>query len=436
MMRNANRILMLLENLPFPMDVRVRREANALRAAGYVVTVICPARSGQPFRETVNGVHVLRYPAPRAVNGFLGYVWEYSYSMLASFLLSVLVFFGEGFDAIHAHNPPDTFVFIAMLYKLLGKRFVFDHHDLSPEMYQARFPGGGNPLVYRVLLWLEKLTCRLADHVLVTNESYKKIARQRGQVPDSRISIVRNGIELSRLRTPIRPHQGLRDMGKIILVYVGVMGFQDGLDYLLRALRHLVRDLRRTDFFCVLVGGGDAFDSLKSMAEQFELTRHIRFTGMVEHSEVARYLSAADICVAPEPCAPYNDLSTAVKLMEYMSMAKPIVAFDLTEHRYTAQGAAAYVQPNDELEFARTISDLMDDPARRAALGRAGRERMETELAWDYSVPRLLEAYSAVLPKALRPSTQFAVGGKDTMPVPIANRVPVTSEKQGDLQAP
>ncbi len=403
MVQKGNRILMLLENLPYPMDVRVRKEANALHAAGYRVTVICPARNGQPFRETVNGVRVFRYPPPPTAKGFLGYVWEYGYSMLASFFLSLVVFFGEGFDVLHAHNPPDTFVFIAIVYKLFGKHFVFDHHDLSPEMYQARFPGGGNQAVYRVLVWLEKLSCRFADHVIVTNGSYKTIARERCHVPESRITVVRNGVELSKLRSTIEPHPGLRAKQKTIIGYVGVMGFQDGVDYLLRAIRHLVRDLGRTDFFCVLVGGGDAFDSLKSMTQQFGLTSHVLFTGMVGHSKVAGYLSAAHICVAPEPSASYNDLSTAVKLMEYMSLGKPIVAFDLTEHRYTAQGAAAYVKPNDEMEFARTISELMDDPARRRAMGQLGLGRMETELAWDFSIPRLLEAYRAVFQRRSAP---------------------------------
>lgn len=434
-MRNANRVLMLLENLPFPMDVRVRREANTLHAAGYRVTVICPARKGQPFRETVSGVRVLRYPAPPAAKGFLGYVWEYGYSMLACFFLSVLAIFGEGFDVVHAHNPPDTFVFIAMLYKLFGKRFVYDHHDLSPEMYQARFPGGGNHAVYRVLVWLEKLTCLFADHVIVTNESYKTIAGERCHVPESRITIVRNGIELSRLRSTIEPHPGLRAKQKTIIGYVGVMGFQDGVDYLLRALRHLVCDLGRTDFFCVLVGGGDAFDSLKSMAEQFGLTSHVLFTGMVGHSKVAGYLSAADICVAPEPSALYNDLSTAVKLMEYMSLGKPIVAFDLTEHRYTAQGAAVYVKPNDEMEFAQRISELMDDPERRRAIGQLGRERIETELAWDYSVPRLLAAYHALLSAGAASATDSAAGNGNRKPVPITAGGPITAKKQGDVQA-
>jgi glycosyltransferase involved in cell wall biosynthesis len=388
---------MLLENQTYPRDFRVRREASALTAAGYRVSIICPAGPGQPLRETLNGVHLYRYPQPAEAHGFLGYLWEYGFAMVATFVLSLFIFLKEGFDAIHAHNPPDTFVFISVFYKLFGKRFVFDHHDLSPEMYQARFPGGGSRLVLGVLVFFEKLTCRLADRVIATNESYKKIEMERHQVPESRITIVRNGIELQDLPT-IEPHDSPQPAGKILIGYIGVMGHQDGVDYLLRALGHLVRDLKRTDFSCVLVGGGDAFPELKSLAEKLGITEKLLFTGMVHHSEISRYLGVADICVAPEPSAPYNDCSTAVKMMEYMSLAKPIVAFDLTEHRYTAQGAATYVKPNDELAFARAIAELMDDPARRRKMGLFGRQRMENELAWQYSIPKLLQVYRDVLP--------------------------------------
>jgi glycosyltransferase involved in cell wall biosynthesis len=393
-----NRILMLLENLPFPQDLRVRREANALAAAGYRVTVICPAHKGQPFRETVNGVRVLRYPAPPNANGFWGYLWEYGYSMLASFLLSVLVFFGEGFDVVHAHNPPDTFVFIAILYKLFGKRFAYDHHDLSPEMYHARFTGGGNPVVYRVLLWLEELSCRFADHVIVTNESYKRIAMDRGRVPESLITIVRNGIELSRLDGAIEPDRRLREMGKTIIGYVGVMGIQDGVDYLLRALHHLVYALGRTDFHCILIGGGAAWEKLKAQARQLGLEDYVQFLGFVFGEDLGRYLSAADICVDSAPSNSYSDHCTMFKIMEYMSLGKPIVVFDLPEHRFTAQHAAIYAPPNDERAFARALAGLMDDARSRVALGVFGSRRIKSQLAWDYSVPHLLNAYRLILP--------------------------------------
>jgi glycosyltransferase involved in cell wall biosynthesis len=204
---------------------------------------------------------------------------------------------------------------------------------------------------------------------------------------------------LSSLDRPIEADRCLRRMRKTIIGYLGVMGFQDGVDYLLRALRHLVRDLGRMDFYCTLVGDGDAFTHLKSLAEQFELSDQVLFTGWVNHGEVARYLGASDICVAPEPSDPYNDRSTAIKMMEYMALGKPIVAFDLPEHRFTARGAAVYVKPNDEFGFARALAQLIDDPACRRTMGLLGRARIEDELAWQYSIPKLLKAYRAVLPR-------------------------------------
>lgn len=395
----SSRALMLLENNPYPQDGRVRREATTLASAGYQVSVISPKRTGQPWREIINDIYVYRFPAPPDADGFLGYLWEYGYAMVATFVLSWLVFFREGFDVIHAHNPPDTFVFIAAIYKLLGKRFVFDHHDLSPEMYYARFGGNGNRLVYQMLVGFEQLSCKLADHIITTNQSYKAIEMQRGNITADHITIVRNGPDLNQLKL-IEPDPTLRQLGKMTLCYVGDMGFHDGVDYLLRALWHLIRDLGRTDFFCVLVGGGDAWSNLRSLSEDLHLTDHVLFTGRVKHNEVARYLSSADICVAPEPSNTYNDRSTMIKMTEYMALGKPIVAFDLPEHRFTAQAAARYAQPNDELDFARQVASLMDDPERCQKMGQIGRQRIETELAWMYQEKQLLKAYESLgLPK-------------------------------------
>lgn len=391
----AGSVLMLLENGPYPQDSRVRLEARSLAAAGYRVSVICPSARGQPYREMLDGVHVYRFPAPPPANGFLGYLWEYGYSMVATFVLSLLIFLYEGFDVLHAHCPPDTFVFIAAFYKLFGKRFVYDHHDLAPELYCARFGDSGNRLVYQALVLLEKLSCRFADHVIAANQSYKTVEMQRGRVPDERITIVRNGPDLNGLRLA-KPDPGLRQEEKTIIGYVGVMGTQDGVDYLLRALQYLVYDLGRTDSFCVLVGAGDALPGLRSLTEQLRLADYVLFTGWVEYTEVARYLGAVDICVAPEPSNAYNDRSTAIKMMEYMAFGKPIVAFDLPEHRFTAQEAAVYARPNDELDFAQQIASLMDDPERCKEMGQTGRERIETELAWSYQEKCLLEAYAAI----------------------------------------
>lgn len=402
----GGRVLMLVENSPYPHDPRVRREARALVDAGFQVSVIAPALPGQHWRETIDGVRAYRYPAPPAANGFLGYLWEYGYSMVAIFVLSLVVYLREGFDVIHAANPPDTLALVAAVYKLLGKRFVYDHHDLAPEMYYARFAGRGNRLIHLALVLLEKLSCRLADHVIATNESYKAMEMQRGGVPAERITIVRNGPDLKG-REPVEPDPALRQMGKPIIAYVGIMGFQDGVDYLLRALYHLLRDLGRSDFFCVLIGGaGIAQASLRDLTRQLALDEYVRFTGWVSDADLLRYIASADICVDPDPSNPFNDRSTMMKMMDYMALAKPIVAFDLPEHRVTAAGAALYVRPNDEREFARALATLMDDPARRQAMGACGRGRVERELAWHHSVPRLLEAYGRLLPGPRRETSR------------------------------
>jgi len=397
----AASVLMLVENSHYPRDPRVRREAEALVAAGYHVSLIGPGYPGEPARETINGVHVYRFLAPTGSKA-LGYAWEYCYSMMATLYLSLLVLWRDGFAVIHAANPPDTFIFIGLLYRLLGKRFIYDHHDLAPEMYRARFGDRSIQLLYKVLVWLEKLSCRLADHVITTNQSYKAIEMQRAGVPESRITIVRNGPDLNQLHL-VAPDIHLRRKGKIIVGFVGEMGIQDGVDCLLRALWHLVHDLGRTDFFCVLIGAGTALADLKKLSATLGLDDYVWFTGWISDSEdYRRYLSSIDIGVVPDPSSAYNDRSTVIKIMEYMALRKPVVAFDLPEHRFTAQNAALYATPNDEIEFARIVAQLMDDPAKRQAMGSIGRARVENELAWSYSVPKLLGVYRTLLPKTKR----------------------------------
>lgn len=393
----AARVLMLLENAPYPLDARVRQQSRALVEAGYGVAVICPGDPGQPWHETLAGVEVYRYPAPRGGDGLVGYLYEYGYSMLASFGLSLLVLARHGFDVIHAANPPDTFALVAAPYKLVGKRFIYDHHDLSPEMYYARFGGRGNRLLRRLLLGLERFSCRLADHVIATNDSYRALEIARDGVRPDRVTVVRNGPDLRRLR-PMDPDPELRAKAGTIIAFAGVMGYQDGVDYLVRALHHLVFELGRADVCCVFIGGkGDAQDDLKALVKQLGLEPYTWFTGWVSDEEYVRYLGTADICVAPDPANPFTDRSTMIKVMEYMALEKPIVAFDLTEHRASAGDAAVYVHPNEEPAMARAIAALIDDPARRRAMGQFGRRRVESELAWPRSVPNLLAAYAAAL---------------------------------------
>lgn len=383
---------MLLENSTYPLDVRVRNEALALIGAGYQVSVICQRGRGEPWRELVDGVRVFRYPAPPQGRGLASYFLEYGYSFLAAFVLSLMVWVRPGFDIIHAANPPDTPVFLALFYKLFARRFVFDHHDLAPEMYLARTGHHPGRLAYRTLLWCEKMSFRFADHVIATNQSYKEIAMRRGEVPEERITVVRNGPVLERLHL-VQPDSRLRSRGRVILAYIGVINLQDGLDYLLRALQQLVTTLGRTDFYCVVIGKGSALAELKTLASRMGMEPYVWFTGFIPDQDVLRYLSTADICLDPDPANGFNEYCTMIKMMEYMTLGKPIVAFDLPEHRVTAAEAALYARPNDELDFARQIAALMDDPERRAAMGQIARQRIETDLAWPHQAERLLAAY-------------------------------------------
>jgi glycosyltransferase involved in cell wall biosynthesis len=388
----GKRVLMLLENNPFSEDIRVKREARALAQAGYQVTVICPRpKQGKFYAEVAPNIRLYQYLAPPDKGGALNYLWEYGYSTFMIFVLSLRVWWGPGFDVIHAHNPPDTMFPIAAFYKLFSKRFVFDHHDLAPEMFFARFGEGSSRLVHGALVLCEKLTCWLADLVIATNESYKRMEMTRGGVPAERIAIVRNGPDERMIM--VEPAPEIRQRAGTILGYVGIMGPQDGLDYLLRAVHELVYTLGRADSFCVIIGKGNALDELRAYAEQLRLTQHVWFTGWVSEENLLRYLSAADICLDPDPSNPFNDRCTMIKMMEYMALGKPIVAFDLPEHRVTAQEAAVYAKPNDELDFARHIAALMDDPARRQRMGQVGRTRIESKLAWSYQEQQLLAAY-------------------------------------------
>jgi len=391
----GKRVLMLIENGSFLMDSRVRPEAKALIHAGYKVSVICQADSKWVWKENIENVTVYTYPAPLPGKGFLGYLFEYGYSLAATFLLSLIVCLIDGFDIIHAANPPDTALIVAAFYKLVGVRFVFDHHDLAPEMYWERFSGRGNRLVYKILLTMERYSCRLADIIIATNESYKSIEMERHAIPQERIAIVRNGPLLEKFRLST-PDPVLRAKAKVILAYVGVMAPQDGVDYLLRALHLLRCELKKDDFYCVIIGKGSTLDDLKELAKKLDLEKHVWFTGYIPDADMLRYLSTADICIDPDPSNPFNDRCTMIKMMEYMAMGKPIVAFDLPEHRVTAQNGALYARPNDELEFARQIAVLMDDPERRERMGKEGRKRIESELAWSYQAENLLEAYKAL----------------------------------------
>ncbi len=390
------RVLILVENLPSPFDRRVWQEATTLRDAGYAVSIICPTGKGYDNKyEVIDGIHIWRYSLPTEGQGALGYLVEYSAALFFTFVLSLKVLFTRGFDVIHACNPPDLFFLIGGFYKLFGKKFVFDHHDANPELYEAKF--GRRDWLYRLMVLLEKLTFRTADISIATNESYRRIALARGGMPPERVFVVRSGPSLERMK--IGPADEKWKRGRKFLVgYVGVMGRQEGIDYLLRAAAHLVHDLRRTDVHFALVGGGTSLDEMKLLAKRLGVADYVTFTGRVPDAEMLSALNSADVCVNPDVANEMNDISTMNKVMEYMALGKPIVQFDLAEGRFSAQGASLYARRNNAFDLAVKIAELLDDPARRALMGAYGRKRVETELEWRYEAPKLLAAYAALWP--------------------------------------
>ena len=326
-----------------------------------------------------------------------GYLVEYCYFTAACLILSSYLFVRRGFDVIHAHNPPDTLFLVALPFKLLGKKFVFDHHDLCPELYRSRYRAGEG-FYTRLLRIFEWCSLKLADITIATNESYKQTEIERANKNPATIFIVRNGPSKSRMSSvPASPR--LKEMNKCILCYVGSLNPQDGVDYLLRSLAHLLYDLKRSDFYCVIMGSGDSLEDLRALARELKLDGCVQLTGFVSDEELQANLAGADICVDPDPSSPLNDVSTWIKIMEYMSHAKPIVTFDLKETRVSAGDAAVYVEPNNEAEFAKAIAYLMDAPELRQRMGCWGRRRVENDLQWSKVGRNLLVAYNALCPR-------------------------------------
>jgi glycosyltransferase involved in cell wall biosynthesis len=400
------RVLLLVENNGYPLDFRVRREAHALRDAGYQVAVISPRGAAQPWTEHIDGICVYRFPAPPGGNGVLGYAFEFGYATLAMLLLTAWVAVRKGVDVVHAANPPDTLCVIGATFRLFGKQFVFDHHDLAPETYLSRFAQPRANFVYKTLRVLERCSYAVADVVVTTNESYKLLALTRGGKHADKVFVVRNGPPLSY--QPLEADPDLARRANYLIGYVGTIGPQDGLDYWLRAIREMVFKLGRRDFLAVIIGSGDALPSVQALAKDLQIEAYVWFTGRLSELETRKHLSAVNVCVQPDPLSPLNDKSTMNKLMEYMALGKPTVAFDLVETRFSAQDAALYVRPNDEVEFAERVSWLLDNPSECKKMGEIGRHRVASALAWEHSVPALLRAYSEGL--GLRPRRETSAG--------------------------
>ena len=391
---NAKRVLILVENLPSPFDRRVWQEAGALRDAGYTVSIICPTGRGCESKfEAIDGIDIWRYDLPTEAEGALGYLVEYSVALFWTFVLSLRVLLGKGFDVVHACNPPDLFFLIGGFYKLFGKKFLFDHHDANPELYVAKF--GRKDLFYRLMLLLEWWTFRTADVSIATNHSYRRIAIERGGMAPERVFVVRSGPSLERLKVQ-PPVPALKRGRRFLVGYVGVMGRQEGIDYLLHAVSYIVHGLGRRDIQFGLVGGGTSLEEMKALARELHIADYVTFTGRVPDAELLAMLNTADVCVNPDAATEMNDISTMNKVMEYMALAKPIVQFDLAEGRYSAQGASLYAARNDPLDMGTKIVELLADPARRKAMGDLGWRRVTEELEWRHEAPKLLAAYDAL----------------------------------------
>jgi glycosyltransferase involved in cell wall biosynthesis len=394
-MNRVRRVLMIVENLPVPGDRRVWYEAAALRDQGYQVSIICP-KGTKHYQESyirIENIDIYRYKLPSAGQKYLAYVLEYSISLFMTFCLSLKVFFRQGFDVIHACNPPDIFFTIGIFYRLFGKKFVFDHHDLVPELFQIIFKGNMKPL-YKILLFLERYTHKVAHLVIVTNLSQKRITGRSG-CPPHKMVVVRSGPDLDRLRT-VTLDLSLKGGRRYLLAYIGVMGAQDGVEYTLYALDELIHKRGRQDVSLVLMGDGDHAPALHTLAHQLQLEPYINFAGWATIEDLVRYLTVADIGLSPDPQNGLNEFCTMIKTMDYMAMGKPVVAFDLTETRVSAQGAALYATPNNLQDFADKIEILLDNEDLRRTMGAIGRARIVDELQWEHHKKYLLRAYEAL----------------------------------------
>lgn len=391
-MADKNRVLIIVENLPSPFDRRVWMEATTLTKAGYEVSIICPKGKGyDKSYEVIDDIHIYRHPMPPEISSVVGYLTEYAAAVFWEFYLAHRVWRERGFEIIHICNPPDLLFLTAGWFKLIkGVKVIFDHHDINPEMYEAKYER--RDIFYSGLRLVERLTFALADKVISTNESYKEIALTRGRKQPKDVFVVRSGPDLSRFHQ-VPPNNAYKRGKKYLVGYVGVMGEPEGIDYLLESIRHIVFDLNRSDIHFMLIGSGPMFEQLQNLAIQLGIEEFVEFTGRISDEELLARLSSCDVCVNPDKKMTYNDKSTMNKIMEYMAMGKPIVQFDLIEGRRSAQDASVYAKGNDVIDFADKILELLADSQRRKLMGAIGLRRMKEKLEWRFQIPALLKAY-------------------------------------------
>ena len=409
------KILIIVENLTMPLDRRVWQEATSLRDEGHQVTVICPI-GGQYTRpyERLDGIHVYRHPLPFEAENALGYALEYSSALFWEFTLACKIFMRHGFDVIQACNPPDTIFLIGGFFKyLFGKAFIFDHHDINPELFEAKFSKRG--FFYQILTWLERLTFMTADTSIATNATFKKIAIERGGMQPDNVFIVRSIPDLRKFKR-VEPNIALKGGRQHLIGYVGIMGAQDGVDLLIEAMADIVHRQKRDDIHCAIVGSGTELGALEAMTKNLGLEDYITFTGFLSGDDLLSAFSTFDIGAIPDPKNTYNDKISMNKVFEYMSLSIPFVQFDLGEGMRIAGDAALVAKDNNPADFAAQLIRLTDDEALRRKLGRIGEMRAAEQLNWEDERARLLGAYAKAMKnrqggrfqnfaRKLRPST-------------------------------
>lgn len=384
------KILIIVENLPVPFDTRVWQEATTLVANGYTVSVICPKGKGyKKAEECIQGVHIFRHDMPKEGNGVIGYLREYLVALKEELRLAKRIYKEIGFDVIHGCNPPDNIYLVAKRFRKYGVKYVFDHHDICPELFEAKFGHAGG-LLYKSQVFMERQTYKYCTFAFVTNESYKKIAVTRGKMDPDKVMVLRSGPKLERMKI-IEPVEQIKRGYPYMVGYVGVIGQQEGIEYLLEAAKYVKE--RENNVFWGIVGGGPHVETMRKQAHSMGLDDCVEFTGRVSDRQMLEYLNTADVCVNSDEYNSMNDKSTMNKILEYMALAKPIVQFDLTEGRYSAQEASLYAKKNDSKDMAEKIIELLKDPEKRKTMGEYGRKRVIEELSWEHTSQALLEGY-------------------------------------------
>jgi len=392
------KILFLIEDGSFLYDNRVRREAICLSEAGATVRVICPNAGSEPRYSFVRGIGVYRYRKPSLGAGLLGHIGEYVVSLASHSILTLYIAVRHGLNVIHAANPPDFLWLVALPYRLFGVRFVFDHHDLVPELFNERF-GEDKKALLSIARFMERMSFRLASHVISTNDTYRRVAIERGGKSEETVTVVRNGPDPIDFQN-VQPDQSVAELAPTMVGYLGNMNPQDGVDRLVEAARILVMERKRTDIGFLLVGDGDSFSSLVKLRDDLGLQDYIHMTGRIPWVDVLNKLSATDICVQPDPPGALNDNSTMNKLMEYMMLGKAVVSYDLAESRVSGGRAVRYVKEDSAEALANAIAELADDPGEIQRLGQEGLNRVMSKLAWHYQAKNLVDIYRNLFPQA------------------------------------